>query len=164
MEVTRPENLYSPLRRPNKEIATGSQGGTGQQQPEKSSLSLKEKTASNETGSTSKAPMPTNSHSPSKSSGKRREGIRLQNSLQRVFNWFNYIHFISAGECNSNGRLLILSVLLPPVTVRASTRMTSRGMGRGCSSLSTVGGRVIHEVCTHFRGVKDPHPPTKSDI
>ena len=75
MEVTRPENLYSPLRRPNKEIATGSQGGTGQQWPEKSSLSLKESlslmkeiTASNKTGSTSKAPMPTKSHSSSKSS------------------------------------------------------------------------------------------------
>ena len=76
-------------------------------------------------------------------SGKRREGIRLLNkhSLQRVFNT-DYIHFISAGECNSNGRLLILSVVLPPFAVWASTRKTSRGSGRGCSSLSkTVLGR-----------------------
>ena len=50
------------------EIATGSQDGTGQQRPEKSSASLKEKTASNKWGSTSKAHSPIKSHSPSKSS------------------------------------------------------------------------------------------------
>ena len=92
-------------------------------------------------------------------SGKRREGIKLQNkhSLQRVFNWllsFQPENATATGGCWSylfsfHHSQYGLALARPAVEVVGGVQLTIK-KGRG---------RVIHEVRTHFRGVKSPPPP-----